>query len=842
MGPIRKSLIAGGALASAALLTPMLATQSAALDATWQLNPTVAGPTAGTFDFNTDANWSSPATTPTGTAFFGASNHSDLSFSNAMTIGGWTFLPGASAYTFTDRQFAGFTGAGIVINGGSTSIATVFMQFFNSSTAGSASITTITNNGNLGELDFFNSSTAGSATITNNGTLTFFNQSTAGTSRITNNAGGVIDLSIGTSKFSLPSVQGAGSIYLGPTELTLGGDNLSSVISGVISNCGPHVTCRASNGGGFGRNSGSIVKTGAGTLALSGINTYTGATTVSAGILQVDGSIVASSGVTVNASGILAGSGEVSSAVINNSGALQPGSPGTPGTLTVQGSLALASAALYVVQASPTAVSRITVNGTATINGSVLATFATGTYKAGTYTILSATGGVSGTFSSVGFLGNISGARNPHLAYDANDVFLVLDPNTISPSLSPNANTNQRGVAAAIDAAIVAGTNPGGGFNALLNLQGGPLGAALTQASGETATGSQQTTFDAMTMFMGMMTDPFNAGRTDGGAGATPFTDEGKTSSYASTQKSGATSGAHPMFTKAMPIKADPFAQRWGVWGAGFGGSQTTDGKAALGSSNALSRIGGVAAGADYRFSPYTMAGFALAGGTTNFSVINGGSGRSDLFQVGAFMRHMIGPTYISAALAYGWQDITTDRTVTIAGVDQLRAKFNANAYSGRIEGGYRFVLPWMGGVGITPYAAGQFATFDLPAYAEQAIVGAKTFALAYAAKSVAASRSELGLRSDKSYALGDAVLTLRGRTAWAHDYNTDRSIAATFQTLPGASFVVNGAQQSRDKALTTAAAEMKFISGVSFAATFEGEFSDVTRSYAGKGAARYQW
>ena len=49
---------------------------------------------------------------------------------------------------------------------------------------------------------------------------------------------------------------------------------------------------------------------------------------------------------------------------------------------------------------------------------------------------------------------------------------------------------------------------------------------------------------------------------------------------------------------------------------------------------------------------------------------------------------------------------------------------------------------------GLTPYAAGQFTTFDLPAYAEQALVGANTFALAYAAKSVTATRSELGLRT----------------------------------------------------------------------------------------------
>jgi hypothetical protein len=34
----------------------------------------------------------------------------------------------------------------------------------------------------------------------------------------------------------------------------------------------------------------------------------------------------------------------------------------------------------------------------------------------------------------------------------------------------------------------------------------------------------------------------------------------------------------------------------------------------------------------------------------------------------------------------------------------------------------------------------------------------------------------------------------------------------------------------------------MSFISGISLAATFEGEFSDVTRSYAGKGVVRYTW
>ena len=143
---------------------------------------------------------------------------------------------------------------------------------------------------------------------------------------------------------------------------------------------------------------------------------------------------------------------------------------------------------------------------------------------------------------------------------------------------------------------------------------------------------------------------------------------------------------------------------------------------------------------------------------------------------------------------------------------------------------------------GITPYAAGQFTSFFLPAYAEQVIAGVNTFALAYAEKDVTASRTELGLRGDTSFAMQDAIVTLRGRAAWAHDFNTDRSINAIFQTLPAAGFVVNGAAQARDSALVSAGAEAKWLNGFSVAATFEGEFSNVTESYAGKGIVRYQW
>lgn len=69
-----------------------------------------------------------------------------------------------------------------------------------------------------------------------------------------------------------------------------------------------------------------------------------------------------------------------------------------------------------------------------------------------------------------------------------------------------------------------------------------------------------------------------------------------------------------------------------------------------------------------------------------------------------------------------------------------------------------------------------------------------------------------------------------------------DRSIWAIFQVLPGASFIVSGAAQAADAALTTDSAELKWTNGWSAVATFAGEFSGITHSYAGKSALRYLW
>jgi uncharacterized protein with beta-barrel porin domain len=539
------------------------------------------------------------------------------------------------------------------------------------------------------------------------------------------------------------------------------------------------------------------------------------------GTLSVNG--VINSLVTVNAGGTLGGTGTIDNVFVNG-GTLAPGN--SIGTINVAGSLTFTAASSYMVEISGASNDLTKVTGIATLGGATVVVVPIGTV-AKQYTILTATGGVPDMFNPV--VSGVSSNLNPTLSYDTNNVYLNFALN-----YGGGLNINQQNVANVL-------TN-------FFNTTGGiPVGfaslspAGLTQVSGELATGSQQATFDAMNLFLSLISDPFVAGRNGGfggNVGAIPFAEESALG-YAAKKPRAARDAFAKFPTKADVARNDLFDQRWSVWGAAFGGGSNTSGNATLGSNDATARAFGFAVGADYRLSRDTLAGFALAGGGTNFSVSGFGSGRSDLFQAGAFIRHNIGNAYVTAAAAYGWQDVTTERTVTVAGFERLRAQFNANAFSGRIEGGYRYVTPWMG---ITPYAAGQFTTYSLPAYAEQVLAGAGTFALNYAAKDVTASRTELGVRTDKSFAVPNGILTLRGRAAWAHDFNTDRNVTALFQTLPGAAFVVNGAAQAHDSALVTAAAEMKWLNGWSAAAIFEGQFSNVTNSYAGKGVVRYAW
>jgi uncharacterized protein with beta-barrel porin domain len=710
------------------------------------------------------------------------------------------------------------------------------------------------------------SSRGGAVTVISSGNIT--TQGSAGAGILAQGTGAVTVTSTGNITVTgrnaygiVAGSYGGGAVMVTSTgNIAVQGTHADGIVAAALT--GAPITVTINSGavsGGSGSGAGVVISGGAnntltnfGTVtALSGLAILgdTGNNTVN-NFGTVTGNVILGTG--SNAFNTLAGGFFNAGATVNlgagnlmtNAGTLSPGGAGVIQATALTGNLVQTAAGqLFTdIDIAGTASDRVNVSGTANLAGTVRVQVQNATLGPWQQTVLSAVGGTANNGLSL----LASPALQAQLVFpNATDV--VVKSAGIN-FLTPGLTGNQISLGNALNGAAQTAGLGGGVFNLLLNgvtsIPGYSL--ALNQLSGEAATGTQQVTFDAMNTFMGTMLDPFSRGTASTPGGVSGYASESEPSAYGSDgrKRTSAERDAYAMITKAPPVQIDE--PRWNVWAAGFGGSQTTDGNAAVGSNGTTSSIAGAAVGADYVFSPNTTAGFAMAGGGTNYVIANGlGSGRSDLFQAGAYMRHTVGAAYIAGALAYGRQDITTNRTVTLAGLDQLQSSFNANAFSGRLEGGYRLVSPWMG-VGITPYAAGQFTTFDLPAYAEQAIAGTNTFALAYGAKSVTDPRSELGFRTDKSWAMtgsmADAILTLRGRLAWAHDYDTDRSIAATFETLPGASFVVNGAAQAADKALTTAAAEVKWRNGFSVSGVFEGEFGGNVASYSGKGVVRYQW
>src|SRR6185295_5936642 len=112
-------------------------------------------------------------------------------------------------------------------------------------------------------------------------------------------------------------------------------------------------------------------------------------------------------------------------------------------------------------------------------------------YLPRSYTILSAAGGRNGTFATLDQVG--LPAFTASLEYTSTDVLLTLG---FAIAKVPNLNQNQQSVANAIQNAVnTIGTAAPTPFFALASLPNGALQNALTQASGEIATGSAGAAF-----------------------------------------------------------------------------------------------------------------------------------------------------------------------------------------------------------------------------------------------------------------------------------------------------------------------------------------------------------
>jgi autotransporter-associated beta strand protein len=766
--------------------------------------------------------------------YFGSATFSDISTAASANI-----TSDASYVFFRNYSTAGKSTITIV-NGGET-------KFFDSSSAGAANIivgtvaglrfnnfssadhATITNNfvvdfldassagnsfiTNIGEAFtvFTDRSTAGSATIVVNSYGVFFNgHSDGGTSRLVlNDSQGYAGFYLGTgpngdSKVSAGSVEGIGSVFLGANQLTLGGNNLSTVFNG-------NITDDIANNGITG---GSLVKVGSGTLTLSGVNTLPGPTNISAGTLNITGSL-ASTVITVQGSGALAGTGKVHSVVVASGGTFSPGASSGTGVLTIEGDLGMAPGAITLVNITPTSSTSVMIGSFSSLDGRLIVNAAPGSYALGRrYTLITAIDGLgSTTFSSYGM--SAPSAYKPNISYDANNVFLTLSANAITPLLPSGFGANQTGAASVIDAAIEGGATVNSGFNALFGLSGAALGGAITQASGaDAAQAGSQSFLPFVSMLM-----------SQGGGNAMTAANFAPDSSY------GAGDAPRPAQLAVNTMR---------VWGSAFGRHTGIAADPVSGAQSLKAGAAGIAAGIEMQVSDVLLLGTSAAGGHGSFNAGNG-AGNSDDAMIGAYARlDVMDAGYLAGALSYGWHDIKTVRVVTVSGTDVLAGNYDANDIGGRVEGGYRVALDEQ--YTMTPFAAFTLDSFQAPAYAETAVSGTANFALSYAAHDNDFAHSELGARIGRGFRLDGGMLGLEASAAWSHQLYGAPFALVAFQAFPSSSFVVHGVRPANDTALLGLGLDVQDDNGLAYGAHIESEVGGNITSIAGSANIAWRW
>ena len=643
----------------------------------------------------------------------------------------------------------------------------------------------------------------------NAGTLVVGNDSALGKGPLSMTAGTTLSF-LNTGNFTIAN------------NITVAGDPIFNAPSGTTQTIAGLIANGVSRG--------TLEMDGGGTLVLSATNTYTGATNVISGALDVTGSIASSSIVNVANGATLTGTGTVGRTRINSGAIFAPGTPDIAGTATtISGNLAFQSGALYVVNLKSTGATFANVSGTASLAGTANIVFASDSFLTEQPHTILQSAGLDGTkFSGLSTI-NLPADLRASLVYTPTDVMLDL----IGALPTTGLNINQSNVATSLNNIFANGAELPPGFSSVFRLTGSDLANALTQMDGETAIGSEFAAFQLMNQFLNLMLDPFVDGRLGSGVGGV----SGHAMGFAPDEQANLPSEialAYAGVLKAPPPM--PLEQRWTAWGASYGGGNWTSGNAAVGSSNITTQTFGFAAGMDYHHSPDTIFGFALGGGGTNWDLSGGGTGSSDAFQAGVYAMTRSGPAYLAAALAFANHWMTTNRAVL---GNPLSANFDAQSYGARAEGGYRFAL--LPNLGVTPYAGLQAQDFHTPGYSESDPMGSG-FGLSYASMNATNVRSELGARFDNPEVIGGMPLLLRARVAWAHDWVSNPAMSAVFESLPGSNFVVNGAPLPSNSALTSAGAELFITPRLTLLAKFDGEFAPGSQTYAGSGTLRYVW
>jgi outer membrane autotransporter protein len=559
----------------------------------------------------------------------------------------------------------------------------------------------------------------------------------------------------------------------------------------------------------------TLTMTGANWLLPAGTSQqFLAGSDLQAGQVTLNG--VLTSDVMVENGAALAGTGQVVG-TLTNAGTLAPGNATGLGTLTVNGAYVEQNGATLRISLTPAGQSGLLlVNGPATLASTLLlASAGAGTYLPNTrYTVLTATGGVSGAFSgaSASFLPALLA---PTVSSDGTHEYLTLRQLSFATGASPG---NPTAVGLALDRAFA--NNPTV-LVALDNQSATGLATALMHLSGEGYAGLQLAQLQ----------------------GAQAFGDQiiGQDGDLAATEAPpGAQAGAARVMVAAIDPDAPVLAstpRSWALWAAGYGQLGQTDATAA--SSDVRTRVAGFVVGADRALQPGLRVGVAVGYGSSDVHVGNGDHGNSNAVHVAAYGFYHAGRAYLDGAIGGGYAGGNLTRDPSASGIaGAASGNTGAGLFLSSIEAGLR--LQPEPGLFVTPFAGLKVAYSSAEALSE---TGAGPFPIHAGASSASSVRSVLGGRVQQTLPVGATKLTVDLKLGWAHEF-ADTTVSTTndFLAAPGAGFTVSTPALSRERMVAGAGFSMPVAKNLSFFGHYEAEIGSNTTSQALRGGARYEF
>ncbi|WP_274425236.1 autotransporter domain-containing protein [Chelativorans sp. YIM 93263] len=543
--------------------------------------------------------------------------------------------------------------------------------------------------------------------------------------------------------------------------------------------------------------SGVFTKAGDGALLYTGDGSdFAGTTTIAGGLLSVgtqDDTNVLGGSVDVLSGATLGGVGTVGAVTLASGATVAPGN--SIGTLNVAGDITFSSGSTYEVEVDPAGADSDSIHATgmAHLNdASVVHVGLDGSYDPfSSYTILTADGGIDGTFADVT---SVYAFLTPELSYGASTVDLALTRNDISFGDKARSG-NQRSVAVAAES-LGAGNDI---YNAVAALpdNDAEIQGAFDQLSGEIHASAKTALIEDSRFVRDAVSDRIRAAFGDMPETGTPVLAYGP-------------DGPRP---PAAVTSNGPVA-----WGRAYGGWGKTDGD---GNAAKLDRsTGGFLAGIDGAVTPNLRLGLLAGYGHSSFDVDDrASSGSSDNYHLGLYGGGRWDAVRLSGGLAYTWHDIETDRKVAFGGFsDRLSAHYDSGTFQAFGEAGYRIETE---AASFEPFVGLAHVSLHTDGFAEDG----GTAALSADSQTTSTTFTTLGVHASTDFDVGGMRATAHGTLGWRHAFG-DTTPLSTHAFAGGDTFTVAGVPIAEDAAIIEAGLDFDITDNATLGVAYSGQIA----------------